>query len=214
MTNENEPRLKIWDASRIRTEVKVISHVGMPTSGSNPFLHGNSRRVWFADGTYADAWNGAEVVNQLADRSLVGVPLEVTFSGTAIIGVKRADEPDDKRTASEEGVNVFSPEYTGLLSTDYEDEQIAPFVVDDEITANDVVRAFRKGFHKSHDKRTDEAELPKVFGVVYPTAREQEMTEAIISEKQDDEVLAASDLVRAYRVGYADGRDYRLGKMR
>jgi hypothetical protein len=158
VTNENEPQLKTWNASHIHTEVKVISHVGTPAPSSNPFAHGNSRRVWFADGTYADTWIGAEVVNQLADRSLVGVPLEIIFSGTAIIDVKRVDEPDDRRT--------------------------------------------------------DEAELPKVFGVVYPTAREQEMTETIIGEKRDDEVLAASDLVRAYRVGYADGRDYRLGKLR
>jgi hypothetical protein len=157
VTNENEPQLKTWNASHIRTEVKVISHVGMPAPSSNPFAHGNSRRVWFADGTYADTWIGAEVVNQLADRSLVGVPLEIIFSGTAIIGVKHFGEPSDKRTYEEEGVSIYPPEYTGMLSTDYEDEQIAPFVVDDEITTNDVVRAFRKGFRKGAEwtKRTE-----------------------------------------------------------
>jgi hypothetical protein len=148
MTNENESQLRTWNASHIHTEVKVISHVGMPASSSNPFLHGDSRRVWFTDGTYADTRNGVEVVNQLADRSLVGVPLEVTFSGTAIIGVRRAKETDDEHVASEEGVGIYPLSYTGMLSTDYEDEQIAPFVVDDEITTNDVVRAFRKGFHE------------------------------------------------------------------
>jgi hypothetical protein len=158
MTNENESQLKTWDAFRIHTEVKVISHVGTPASSSNPFLRGDSRRIWFTDGTYADTWIGAEVVNQLADRSLVGVPLEITFSGTAIIGVKRADEPDDRRTDEGGGVSIYPPKYTGLLSTDYEDEQVAPFVVDDEIARIDVVRAFRKGFREGVEwvKRAEE----------------------------------------------------------
>lgn len=98
MTDEKDPtELKRWDNTRVRTEIKVISHVGTPTGSANPFIHGETRRVFFADGTYADTWAGSEVTNQVADRSLVGLPLEVTFSGSAIIGIKHFGEASAKR---------------------------------------------------------------------------------------------------------------------